>query len=158
LFQTEGYARAVTVLGHESAPAGEIDRWVSLRMKRQAVLDAPEPPRIWSVLDEAALRRPVGGHQVMREQLARLIEVAALPNVTVQVMPFRRGGHAGAGGSFTVLRFGQPDLPDVAYIEQLYLERRADVDHYMEVMNRLSAEALTPIGTIRFLKEIIRET
>jgi hypothetical protein len=117
---------------------------------------------VWSVMDEAALRRPVGGRQVMRGQLNRLIDVAALPRVTVQVVPFRRGGHAGAGGSFTVLRFGRPDLPDVAYIEQLtsalYLERRADVDHYMEVMNRLSAEALTPVGTIRFLKEIIRET
>jgi hypothetical protein len=98
----------------------------------------------------------------MRAQLGRLLEVAELPNVTVQVVPFRRGGHAGAGGSFTVLRFGQPDLPDVAYIEQLtsalYLEKRTDVDHYMEVMNRLSAEALTPVGTTRFLNEIIRET
>jgi hypothetical protein len=113
-------------------------------------------------MDEAALRRPVGGHQVMRAQLGRLLEVAELPHVTLQVVPFRRGGHAGAGGSFTVLRFGQPDLPDVAYTEQLtsalYLEKRADVDHYMEVMNRLSAEALTPAGTTRFLKEIIRET
>jgi transcriptional regulator with XRE-family HTH domain len=162
LFQTQGYARAVTVLGHRAATADEIDRRVSVRVKRQDLLTGTDAPRVWSVMDEAALRRPVGGHQVMREQLGRLIEVAALPNVTVQVVPFRRGGHAGAGGSFTVLRFGQPELPDVAYIEQLtsalYLERRADVDHYMEVMNRLSAEALTPVGTTRFLKEIIRET
>src|SRR5579859_1280035 len=162
LFQTQGYARAVTVLGHRAAAADEIDRRVSLRIKRQDLLTGKDAPRVWSVMDEAALRRPVGGHQVMREQLGHLIEVAALPNVTVQVMPFRRGGHAGAGGSFTVLRFAQPELPDVAYIEQLtsalYLERRADVDHYMEVMNRLSAEALTPVGTTRILKEIIRET
>jgi transcriptional regulator with XRE-family HTH domain len=162
LFQTQGYARAVTQLGHRAANADEIDRRVSLRIKRQDLLTSKDAPRVWSVMDEAALRRPVGGHEVMRDQLGRLIEVAALPNVTVQVVPFRRGGHAGAGGSFTVLRFGQPDLPDVAYIEQLtsalYLERRADVDHYMEVMNRLSAEALTPAGTARFIKEIIRET
>ena len=162
LFQTEAYARAVTVLGHRAAPAGEIDRRVTLRMKRQDLLEGADAPRVWSVMDEAALRRPVGGRQVMREQLNRLIEVAAQPRITVQVVPFRRGGHAGAGGSFTVLRFGQPDLPDVAYIEQLtsalYLERRADVDHYLEVMNRLSAEALTPVGTVRFLKEIIAET
>jgi transcriptional regulator with XRE-family HTH domain len=162
LFQTQGYARAVTVLGHRAASDDEIDRRVSLRIKRQDLLTGKDAPRVWSVMDEAALRRPVGGHQVMREQLGRLIEVAALPNVTVQVMPFRRGGHAGAGGSFTVLRFAQPELPDVAYIEQLtsalYLERRADVDHYLEVMNRLSADALTPVGTTRFLKEIIRET
>jgi transcriptional regulator with XRE-family HTH domain len=162
LFQTQAYARAVTVLGHKAAPAEEIDRRVSLRMKRQDLLHGQDAPRVWSVMDEAALRRPVGGAQVMRGQLGRLIEVAALPQVTVQVVPFRRGGHAGAGGSFTVLRFRQADLPDVAYIEQLtsalYLERRGDVDHYMEVMNRLSAEALTPAGTTRFLKEIIKET
>src|SRR6266699_85187 len=162
LFQTQGYAQAVTVLGHKAAPAEEIDRRVSLRMKRQDILASQDAPRVWSVMDEAALRRPVGGPQVMREQLQRLIEAADLPHVTIQVVPFRRGGHAGAGGSFTVLRFRQADLPDVAYIEQLtsalYLERRGDVDHYMEVMNRLSAEALTPAGTTRFLKEIIRET
>jgi transcriptional regulator with XRE-family HTH domain len=162
LFQTEAYARAVTVLGHRAAQPSEIDRRVTLRMKRQDLLEGPDAPRVWSVMDEAALRRPVGGRHVMREQLNRLIEVAALPRITVQVVPFRRGGHAGAGGSFTVLRFGQPDLPDVAYIEQLtsalYLERRTDVDHYLEVMNRLSAEALTPVGTVRFLEEIIADT
>lgn len=162
LFQTEEYARAVTVLGHKASSAEEIDRRVGLRMKRQDVLTRPEPPRVWSVMDEAALRRPVGGRRVMRAQVERLIDVAVLSRITFQVMPFRRGGHAGAGGSFTVLRFGEPDLPDVVYIEQLtsalYLERRADVDHYMEVVNRLSAEALTPAGTTRFLKEIIRET
>ena len=162
LFQTEGYARAVTMLGHKAAPAEEIDRRVSLRMKRQDLLHSQDAPRIWSVMDEAALRRPVGGAQVMRGQLGRIIEVAALPHVTVQVVPFQRGGHAGAGGSFTVLRFRQADMPDMAYIEQLtsalYLERRSDVDHYMEIMNRLSAEALTPADTTRFLTEIIRET
>jgi len=162
LFQTEGYARAVTLLGHRAAPEAEIDRRVSLRMARQQLLTGPQPPRVWSVMDEAALRRPVGGRHVMRAQLNRLLEVAAMQQVTVQVVPFRRGGHAAAGGSFTVLRFGEPDLPDVVYIEQLtsalYLERRADVDHYMEIMNRLSAEALTPAGTSRLIKEIIRET
>jgi transcriptional regulator with XRE-family HTH domain len=162
LFQTQDYARAVTVLGHKASSAEEIDRRVSLRMKRQDLLGSQDAPRVWSVMDEAALRRPVGGPTVMRGQLQRLIGVAELPHVTVQVVPFRRGGHAGAGGSFTVLRFRQADLPDVAYIEQLtsalYLERRNDVDHYMEVMNRLSAEALTPAGTTRFLKEIISET
>jgi hypothetical protein len=98
----------------------------------------------------------------MRAQLNRLIEVAALPQVTVQVVPFGRGGHAAAGGSFTVLRFGEPELADVVYIEQLtsalYLDSRDDVDRYLEVMNRLSAEALTPARTARFLTEITRET
>jgi uncharacterized protein DUF5753/helix-turn-helix protein len=162
LFQTEAYAHAVTMLGHAAAPADEVDRRVSLRLKRQDLLTGPEPPRIWSVMDEAALRRPLGGRKVMRAQLSHLQEVAGLPSVTLQIMPFRRGGHAGAGGSFTVLRFGEPDLPDVVYLEQLtsalYLDRRAHVDHYMEVMNRLSADALTPAETASFLGEVIRET
>src|ERR1035438_8505921 len=162
LFQTEAYARAVTMLGHGAAPAEEIERRVSLRMKRQDLLTNPDPPRMWSVMDEAALRRPLGGRKGMRSQLSHPQEVAALATVTLQVMPFRRGGHAGGGGSFTVLRFGEPDLPDVVYIEQLtsalYLERRGHVDHYMEVMNRLSADALTPAETAGFLGEIIRET
>jgi transcriptional regulator with XRE-family HTH domain len=162
LFQTEDYARAVTMLGPEAAPATEIERRVSLRMKRQDLLAAPDSPRVWSVMDETALRRPVGGRKVMRAQLHHLVEVAALPQVTLQVVPFRRGGHAAAGGSFTILRFAEPDLPDVVYIEQLtsalYLEARAEVDHYLQVMNRLSAEALTPAGTPSFLKEVISET
>ena len=162
LFQTEDYARAVTVLGHKAAPATEIERRVSLRMKRQGLLTAADPPRVWSVMDEAALRRPVGGRKVMRSQLHRLVEVASLPQVTLQVVPFLHDGHAAVGGSFTILRFAEPDLPDVVYIEQLtsalHLEARAEVDHYLEVMNRLSAEALTPAGTASFIKEIIPET
>jgi len=161
LFQTPDYARAVVRLGHETAGENELDRRVSLRMKRQDLLVGKPPPRVWSVMDEAALRRPVGGPAVMRAQLHRLREAAELPNVTLQVVPFNRGGHAGAGGSFTVLRFREPDLPDVVYIEQLtsalYLDRRAELDHYMEVMNRLSAEGLTPIGTTQFLSALIRE-
>ncbi len=161
LLQTEAYARAVTLLGHKGASADEIDRRVSLRLKRQDLLVAAEPPRVWSVVDEAALRRPVGGRAVMRAQLNCLIEVTALPNVIIQVVPFARGGHAAAGGSFSVLRFADPELLDVVYIEQLtsalYLDDRDDVDHYMEVMNRLSAEALTPAETTDFLAEITRE-
>ena len=161
LFQTADYARAVTLLGHKSAPPDEVERRVGLRMQRQELLTAPEPPKIWLVMDEAVLRRPVGGAAVMRGQLRHLVEVAGLPHVTLQVVPFGRGGHAAAGGSFTVLRFAEPDLPDVVYIEQLtsalYLERRADVDHYLEVADRLGAEALTPAATTRFLREMSRD-
>jgi hypothetical protein len=161
LFQTEAYARAVTLLGNGSAPAEDIDRRVSLRIKRQDLLGGPNPPQVWTVVDEGALRRPVGGRAVMRAQLDRLIEVAALRNVTIQVVPFSRGGHAAAGGSFTVLRFSDADVPDVVYIEQLtsalYLDKLEDVDHYLEVMNHLSTEALPPAQTARFLAEIIKE-
>jgi Domain of unknown function (DUF5753)/Helix-turn-helix domain len=161
LFQTEDYARAVTRLGYASAPADEIDRRVSMRLKRQDLLSGPRPPRVWSVMDEAALRRPMGGRDVMRAQLRHLADVTAMPQVTVQIMPFSHGGHAAAGGSFTILRFAEPDVPDVVYIEQLtsalYLDKREDVDHYLEVMNALSTEALTPAESTDFLAEILRE-
>jgi transcriptional regulator with XRE-family HTH domain len=162
LFQTEDYARAVTRLGHQAAPADEVEQRVALRLKRQDLLSRPEPPVIWSVMDEAVLRRPVGGPAVMRAQLRRLAEAARMPHVTFQVVPFGRGGHAGAGGSFTVLRFAERDLPDVVYIEQLtsalYLEQRSDVEHYLEVMDQLTGEALTPAATIRFIEQAARET
>jgi hypothetical protein len=162
LFQTEAYARAVTLLGNTAAPVEEVDRRVSLRLKRQDLLAGPRSPQVWAVLDEGALRRPVGGREVMRGQLNRLIEVVDQRQVTIQVVPFDRGGHAAAGGSFTVLRFEDDDVPDVVYIEQLtsalYLDKREDVDHYLEVMNHLSTEALTPAQTKQFLAAIVKET
>jgi len=162
LFQTEAYARAVTSLGNKAASAEEIDRRVSVRLKRQDVLTSPESPQVWSVMDEAVLRRPVGGRRVMRAQLAHLIEVASLPRITIQVVPFDRGGHAAGGGSFTILRFAEPDVPDIVYIEQLtsalYLDSREDVDHYLEVMNELSTEALAPARSAALLAEITKET
>jgi len=113
-------------------------------------------------MDEAVLRRPVGGAAVMRAQLRHLIEVAAMPQVTLQVLPFTHGGHAGATGSFTVLRFAELDLPDVVYIEQLtsaiYLDQRADVEHYLEVVDQLSGAALTPAATVRFIEQVAQET
>jgi transcriptional regulator with XRE-family HTH domain len=161
LFQTAEYARAVTVLGHRGAAPEEIDRRVGLRLKRQQLLAGSEP-RVWAVIDESALRRPLGGREAMRAQLRYLIEVAALPHVTLQVMPFERGGHSAAGGSFSILRFDEPDLPDIVYIEQLtgalYLDTRDDVDHYQEVMNSLSIEAETPVESEKLLKKIIRAT
>jgi transcriptional regulator with XRE-family HTH domain len=161
LFQTEDYARAVTLLGYASAPKEEVDRRVNLRLSRQQLLTRPNPPRVWSVLDEGALRRPVGGRAVMRAQVRHLAEVAELRNVTIQVVPFSRGGHAAAGGSFTTLRFDDPDVPDVVYIEHLtsaiYLDSRDDVDHYLEVANRLGTEALTPAETVSFLTELAQQ-
>src|SRR5450755_1356509 len=129
-------------------------------MQRQELLTTDESPRIWAVIDESALRRPVGGRDVMRAQLRHLMAVTEYPRVTLQVMPFIRGGHPAAGGSFSILRFAEADLPDIVYIEQLtsalYLERRDEVDNYMEVMNRLSAEAETPADSAGLLQKIIR--
>jgi transcriptional regulator with XRE-family HTH domain len=162
LFQTEDYARAVTRLRRKTAHADEIERRVALRLKRQDLLSKPNPPRVWSVMDEAVLRRPVGGPAVMRAQFKHLIEVAEFPHVTLQVVPFASGAHAGESGSFTVLRFEERDLPDVVYIEQLtsaiYLDQRSDVEHYLEVVDELSSEALTPAGTTRFIEQAARET
>ncbi len=162
LFQTEDYARAAMVHIHKASPADEINRRVSLRMKRQDLLVGQHPPQVWSITDEAVLRRPVGGREVMRAQLRRLLEVSQRPNVTIQVLPFGRGGHAATGGSFTLLRFDESDLPDVVYIEQLtsalYIETRSDVDNYLAVVNRLSTEALTPADSSQFIGKIIAET
>ena len=162
LFQTEDYARAVTRRGRKSAPADEIERRVALRLKRQDLLTRPNPPRIWSVMDEAVLRRPVGGPAVMRAQFRHLIEVAEFPHVTLQAVPFASGGHAAESGSFSVLRFEERDLPDVVYIEQLtgaiYLDQRSDVEHYLEVVDELSSEALTPAETTRFIEQIAQAT
>ena len=161
LLQTEDYARAVTKLGHQTASVGEIERRVGLRMARQELLATRPPPRVWALMDEAVLRRPIGGVAVMRAQLRRLVEAAGLPGVRLQVVPFARGGHAAAGGSFSILRFEERDLPDVVYIEQLtsavYLGQRADVEHYLEVVDQLSGEALTPVDTIRFLDQVACE-
>ena len=161
LFQTEDYARAVTRRGRTAAPADEIERRVALRLKRQELLSRPKPPKIWSVMDEAVLRRPVGGRAVMRAQFQHLIELAELPQVTLQVVPFDSGAHTAESGSFTVLRFSERDLPDVVYLEQLtgaiYLDQRSDVEHYLEVVDELSSEALPPDGTTRLIEQVARE-
>ena len=162
LFQTEDYARAVTRLGHKTASADEIQRRVGLRLKRQDLLARAQPPKIWAVMDEAVLRRPVGGTPVMRGQLRHLAEASWMANVTLQVVPFDRGGHAGASGSFSILRFEERDLPDVVYIEQLtsavYLDQRSDVEHYLEVVDQLSGEALTPDESRAFIQQVAKET
>jgi hypothetical protein len=161
LLQTGDYARAVTLLGHPSAHAADIDRRVSLRMARQEVLTRRTPSYLWTVIDEAALRRPAGRPGVMRQQLKYLLEAAERPNVTVQVIPFQAGGHAAAGGPFSILRFAEPDLPDVVYLEQLtsalYLDRRETVEHYLAVMERLCLEATPVTGSTRLIYAIMRE-
>ena len=95
LFQTQDYARAVTLLGNRSAPPSEIERRVRLRLRRQELLAGKDPRRISAIMDEAVLRRPVGGAAVMRAQMHHLIDAAGLPHVTLQVLPLDRGGHAG---------------------------------------------------------------
>ncbi|HEY7880824.1 MAG TPA: helix-turn-helix transcriptional regulator [Streptosporangiaceae bacterium] len=159
LLQTPEYARAVTLLGHGGADGAEIDRRVSLRMARQALLDSPRAPHLWVVLDEAVLRRPVGRPDVMRGQLRHLLACAQRPGITLQVLPFRVGGHAAAGGPFSVLRFAEPDLPDIVYLEQLtsalYLDRREAVEHYIEVMDRLCVSALPAQQSMEMIANVL---
>jgi len=160
LLQTEEYARAVIPLGPGSAHREEIARRVQLRLERQQVLTRPDPPRLWAVVDEAALRRPFGGPWVMRDQLEALIGIVTkMPNVRLQVLPLAAGGHAGAGGSFSILRFPQQDLPDLVYLEQLtsalYLDSREDVDFYFDAVNHLFVEAAPLRDTVRILERII---
>jgi transcriptional regulator with XRE-family HTH domain len=161
LLQTRDYARAVIVLGHGSASPAELDRRVALRMTRQELLTRPEAPQLWAVVDEAALRRPIGGPEVMRAQLEALIDATKLPNVRLQVIPFHAGGHAAAGGPFSILRFPDQELPDVVYVEQLtsalYLDKREDVDHYAVAMERLSIEAEPPANTADLLERMLHE-
>lgn len=163
LLQTADYARAVIQLRHDRTDDSEIDRRVQLRLTRQDVLNRrPHPPRLWAVVDEAVLRRAIGGPRVMRAQIQHLIDVCERPNVQLQIVPFEVGGHAGAGGAFTILRFPDPNLPDVVYIEQLasalYLDKRDDVDNYAAVMERLCVQALPPNETPKLLGEILNET
>jgi transcriptional regulator with XRE-family HTH domain len=159
LLQTDAYARAVIRLGHGNATSGEIDRRAELRMARKQVLDRVDAPRLWAVLDEAVLRRPIGGYEVLREQIRYLIEVGDSPHVRLQVIPFDSGGHAAAGGAFSILRFPHAELPDVVYIEHLtssvYLDKRDDVDAYAAAIGRLFIEAEAPGRTPELLKGIL---
>jgi transcriptional regulator with XRE-family HTH domain len=161
LLQTDAYARAVIMLGHGTATRTEIDRRAKLRMARQEVLQRESAPKLWAVLDEAVLRRPIGGRAVLREQIEALLTASAMPNVRLQIMPFDSGGHAAAGGAFSILRFPHQDLPDVVYIEHLtsglYLDKREDVDHYAAAMGRLFIEAEPPDRTPAILRGILAD-
>ncbi|GAA4576162.1 helix-turn-helix transcriptional regulator [Micromonospora coerulea] len=158
LLQTPEYARAVILLGHRGAAPEVIDRRVRLRMERQEVLRRTRPPQLWAVVDEATLRRPIGGPEVMRGQLDALVEATSSPHVRLQIVPFDAGGHAAAGGAFTILRFSDPDLPDIVYIEQLtsaiYLDKRDDLDYYALAMERLCVAAAPPERTPELLGRI----
>jgi hypothetical protein len=127
-------------------------------MARQVLLTREQPPRLWAVVDEAALRRPVGSREIMRGQLERLLDAAKLPNVTLQVLPFQSGAHPAMASSFTVLRFGDRELPDVVYLEHLtralYLDKRDEVERYLEVMEQLCLGSEPPARTVELLERI----
>ncbi|KUO05333.1 helix-turn-helix domain-containing protein [Streptomyces caeruleatus] len=162
LLQTPDYARAAIRLAHPGAGARETDRRCMLRATRQRILHRRPAAQFWAVIDETALRRPVGGLDVMRAQLRHLIEICRLPQVTVQILPFLAGGHAAESGPVTVLRLPGGLLPDMVYLERLatalYPDRPGEVERYWDVMNRLVVEAESPDETPTILHRILQET
>ncbi|GAA1224857.1 helix-turn-helix transcriptional regulator [Kitasatospora nipponensis] len=161
LLQTESYARAVIRLGFRTAPEAEIERRVEVRMRRQRLLAGPDAPRLLTVVDEAALRRPCGGPEVMRGQLARLLELAEQPWLELQVMPLGFDGLSAESGAFSLLGFPEPDLPDVVYLEQfttaLYLDRPREVAEYSATLDRLRADSLSPARSLELLGSLLQE-
>ena len=156
LLQTERYTRAVHRAIRPDVQESEVDRRVKARMERQRLLTDPNPPEYWAVIDEAVLNRTVGGPAVMREQLSHLVDTAALPNVTLQVVPFTAGEHAGMEGSFLILGFPEQADPDVVYVEYttsgVYLEQPSDVRRYTVMFDHLRATALKPDDTVAMIK------
>jgi hypothetical protein len=161
LLQTEDYARGVIRLGNLPSEE-EVVRRARARMSRQQILRRENPARLWIVLDESALRRPVGGPEVMRAQLRHLIEMCEHPAVHLQILPFSAGPHRAMGGPFTILRYTEPDLRDVVYIEQLtsalYLDKQAEVDAYLQVIEEVCLQAEPAAKTPSLLMGILNET
>ncbi|WP_436501884.1 helix-turn-helix domain-containing protein [Actinokineospora sp. HUAS TT18] len=147
LLQTEEYTRVLASHGRPERASDETERRVTLRMSRQKVLHRTDAPKLWAVIDESVLHRPIGGQRVLRDQIDHLLEVTRLPNITLQVVPYALSGYA-AETSFTVLRFTEPELPDLVYVEHLggavYLDRRDEIELYSRVVDRLAVDAETP--------------
>jgi transcriptional regulator with XRE-family HTH domain len=158
LLQTKEYAREVIWAIRRAAAADEVERHIKLRMYRQKLLTKQEAPDLWVVLDEAALHRSVGGHDVMRAQLQRLIDAAALPNVTLQVLPFSAGAHSGMDGEFTIFSYRDPADPDLVYIENTWgdflLDTNDRTERYRLIFSHLQAAALNPVESIRALTDV----
>lgn len=159
LLQTEDYARAVIagVLPH--ATPADVQSRVEVRMQRQKLLQAPEPLRLWAVVDEAALRRTVGGKTVMGNQLRAIVEAAAAPHVTFQVIPFGSGAHPGMPGSFMVLSFPDAADPDIVYTDSmsgdLFTDSPADVRRNALTFTHLQAMALGPAESMDWVKAVV---
>ncbi|MCW8219688.1 MULTISPECIES: helix-turn-helix domain-containing protein [Streptomyces] len=162
LLQTEEYARCVLRTGAVGQTRPEdIERHVALRMERQSLLTKDDAPKLWVVMDETVLRRPVGGPSVMRAQIDRLLEATDLPHVTLQIAEFATGHHPGTYGPFVLFRFAVPELPDMVYSEYLtgavYFDARSEVASYLEVMDRMAAQAATAQRTKEILRDFRKE-
>ena len=162
LLQSEDYARAVIAAGTvDGGPPGAVERIVAFRMARQPTLTSDDPPQLWAVLDEAALRRRVGGSGLMRLQLEHLLELSRLPNVAIQVLPFGAGAHPAMGRPFVILAFPERADPDVVYLEDLtsalYVEDVNEVDRYNMFFNHLRATALSFEDSAALITSVIKD-
>lgn len=161
LLQTADYTRAVVERGLPNAPASEVQRRVELRMRRAQLLFREDAPQLWAVIDESVLLRVLGDRTVMREQLDHLAEMAARPNVTLQIVPLNVTNASAPAIPVTYLRFGGLDLPDVVYLEHIrsanFLEDLDETEEYRIVLDRLADEALTPRESVEMLRRTIEE-
>ncbi|MFF8595117.1 helix-turn-helix domain-containing protein [Streptomyces sp. NPDC015220] len=161
LLQTPAYARAVVERGLPTASAGEVQRRVELRTRRTELLTRQDAPQLWAVVDESVLLRVLGSREVMREQLARLVEMAQRPNVTVQIVPLDATNASAPAIPVTYLRFGGLDLPDVVYLEHIrsanFLEDRDETEEYRVALDRLADEALTPAESLALLRKTMKD-
>ncbi|MFD7654368.1 helix-turn-helix domain-containing protein [Actinosynnema sp. NPDC059797] len=157
LLQTEDYAMAIASHGRPELAGPAVKRRVALRMQRQKILQRPGAPRLWAVIDESVLHRPIGGRRVMLEQIEYLLSVTKESPITLQIVPYQLSGYA-AEGAFTMLRFGEPDLPDIVYLEHLagalYLDKLEELEVYSRVFDRLTVDAETPDRSRQLLSKI----
>ena len=161
LLQSEEYALAMLRSARSGDTPQEIDRRVHVRLARQSLLIQDDPIYLWVVLDEAVLSRPVGGDTIMRQQLERLVEAQSLRNVTIQVLPFEAGPHAGMEGGFAILDFPDQVDPDVVYVENatggLFLEKQEELSKYHSIFDALRDTALRPEESTKMIEALIEE-
>lgn len=161
LLQTEKYAREVIRAASLTATDEDVEKYVALRMERQLRLVQSQRPELWIVVDESVLRRLVGGSIVMRAQLTQLLEQSDQPHVTLQLMPFSIGAHAGMGGAFTVLNFPEPTDPEVVYVNyttgNLFMEKPEELSRFTLIFNHLRAAALSVSESRSALSQLLQE-
>jgi transcriptional regulator with XRE-family HTH domain len=159
LLQTEGYARSMIRALRPDLSHEQTERWVEFRMARQMLLGQENSPSLDVILEECVLRRPVGRRTVMRKQLQHLLEIAELPDLTLQVLPLATGEHAGMSGAFHIYRFAERTDPDVVYLEHtisdLYLESPDQVERYGATFERLRAVAMTPRRSAAYVSALV---
>ncbi|HEX5407337.1 MAG TPA: helix-turn-helix transcriptional regulator [Pseudonocardiaceae bacterium] len=157
--QTEDYMRNVIRAARPDAPPSDVEKRVQARLARQQLLTGADPPQYWAVIDEAVLCRTVGSEKVMQTQLKRLVNRAMLPHVTVQVVPFSAGAHAGMEGAFLILSFPEQTDPDVVYVDNttsgIYLEEPAEILRYTLMFDHLRAAALSPDETLARITDAV---